>query len=160
MFLVFCVFRVFLGDCVKEVSPTIDIKILKEKIDSLDPIINKALRDALKIEYKKLTGEKEELNQQNKPSSDLFAEMFKKAADEVNRQYIRGTIDYLKKYHPDLNQKIKKMEDRLNDVWIAGIKGNSTLEEFRKVLREWYLLHIKGIEIYKKEGTVKNNMKK
>ena len=40
---------------------------------------------------------------------------------------------------------------RLNEVWKAGLQGKAGIEEFRRTLKEWYLLHLQGIEIYCKE---------
>jgi len=126
-----------------------DIQTLKEKIDKLDPKTHKALRDALTAEYNRLAGGKDQVKSEAVP--DPFAEMFQKAVDEFNRRYVEGTIDYIRKRHPDLYQKMNEAEDRLNEVWKAGRQGKAGIEEFRKTLKEWYLLHLKGIEIYCKE---------
>ncbi len=128
-----------------------DMRALKEQIDKLDPQAHKALRDALTAEYRRLAGEKGGEKPQGQAVSDPFAEMFKKAVDELNRRYIEGTIDYIRKHHPDLYQKTNQAEDRLNEVWKAGLQGKAGIEEFRKTLKEWYLLHLQGIEIYCKE---------
>jgi hypothetical protein len=48
--------------------------------------------------------------------SDPFAEMFKKAMDELKRRHIEGTIDYIEKHHPDLYKKTNEAEDGLNEV--------------------------------------------
>lgn len=127
------------------------MRALKEQIDKLDPQSHKALRDALIAEYNHLAGKKEGTKPQGQAVSDPFAEMFKKAVDELNRRYIEGTIDYIRKQHPDLYQETNETEDRLNEVWKAGIQGKAGIEEFRKTLKEWYLLHLRGIEIYSKE---------
>lgn len=128
-----------------------DIQALKEQIDKLDPQAHKALRDVLTAEYNRLTGEKGQMKSETQALPDPFAEMFKKAVDELNRRYIEGTIDYIRKHHPDLYQKTNDAEDRLNEVWKAGLQGKAGIEEFRETLKRWYLLHLQGIEIYAKE---------
>ena len=128
-----------------------DMQTLKEKIESLDPKDHKALRDALTAEYKRLVGEEGEAKPQTEPVSDPFAEMFKKAVDELNGRYIEGTIHYIRKHHPRLHQETKETEDRLNETWKAGLAGNAGIEEFRKILKRWYLLQLQGIEICSKE---------
>lgn len=128
-----------------------DMQALKEQIASLDPKTHKALRDALMAEYDRLTTEKREEKPQSDQAPDPFAEMFKKAVDELNRQYIEGTIDHIRKYHPELYRKTNDAEDILNEVWKAGLQGKAGIEEFRETLKRWYLLHLQGIEIYAKE---------
>lgn len=81
-------------------------------------------------------------------TADPFAETFKEAVEGLSRQYIEGTINYIREHHPDLYQQTIAQEDKLNEVWIAGREGKASIEEFRKVVEEWYLLHLRGIEIY------------
>ena len=132
-----------------------DKKELEERIKNLDPKSNKSLIVALN----KHLGSplEDEDTAQNGQSTDPFAEMFKKAVDELNRKYVRGTINHICKYHPSLYRKTKEVENKLNEVWKAGLEGNVNLEQFRDVLKEWYLLYSKGIEIYKKERKEKAN---
>lgn len=128
-----------------------DRQALKEQIDKLDPQAHKALRDVLTAEYNRLAKDTGEAKPGAEQVPDPFAEMFKKAVDELNRRYIEGTIAYVRKRHPDLYQKTNEAEDRLNEGWKAGLQGRVGIEEFRKILKEWYLLHLQGIEIYSKE---------
>jgi len=128
-----------------------DIQVLKAQIENLDPQAHKALRDVLTAEYDRLAEGKGEVKPQAEQTADPFAGMFKKAVDDLNRRYIKGTIDYVRKRHPDLYQKTNEAEDRLNEGWKAGLQGKIGIEEFRKILKEWYLLHLQGIEIYSKE---------
>jgi len=69
-----------------------DMRALKEQIDKLDPQAHKALRDALTAEYRRLAGEKGGEKPQGQAVSDPFAEMFKKAVDELSRRYIEGRL--------------------------------------------------------------------
>lgn len=126
-----------------------DMQALKDKIESLDPKAHRALRNALVAEYNRLTGEK--ATAKPRDESDTFADMFRKAGDEINRRYIEGTISYVRKYQPDLYQKTKKAENKLNEVWKAGLEGKASVDEFREVLKEWYSLQLRGIEIYSEE---------
>ncbi|HUU29586.1 MAG TPA: hypothetical protein VM123_17425 [archaeon] len=128
-----------------------DIQALKEKIESLDPKAHKALRDVLTSEYNRLAGGKGKSKPQGETASDPFAEMFEKAADELNRRYIEGTLDYIRKNHPNLCQKTNEAEDRLNEVWKAGLQAKAGIEEFREVLNQWYVLNLRGIKTYSKE---------
>lgn len=77
-----------------------EIQILTEKIKSLDPIAHKALREALAAKYSHLIGERGEAEPQSESTLDPFAEMFEKAVDEINRRYIEGADDYIRKFQP------------------------------------------------------------
>ena len=81
---------------------------------------------------------------------EKFKLMFEKATDKIEKRFINGTIDFIKKHEKSLYERINRTWERLDKVWVAGRKGNATIEEFREVLEEWYLLHIKAIEIYKR----------
>lgn len=135
-----------------------DIQTFKEQMERLDPKTHKALKDALMVRYENLTSEKARIKSCKEQVSDPFAEMFEKAVDELNHRYIEGGIDYIRKSHPELYRKTNNAEERLNTVWKAGLQGKADIEEFRKILKEWYLLHLRGIEIYsqKQEGRVKS----
>jgi len=79
--------------------------------------------------------------------NDKFEIMAKKATDEIEKRFINGTIDFIKEHVRSLYERINRTWERLDKVWIAGRNGNATIEEFREVLEEWYLLHIKAIKI-------------
>jgi hypothetical protein len=49
-----------------------NMQAMKEKIDSLDPKLHKALRDALTKQYNRLAGEARELQLQGEPALDLL----------------------------------------------------------------------------------------
>ena len=128
-----------------------DIKTLKEKIESLDPKVHKSLINTLTEKYNRLAAKKDQIKPQAGSASDPFAKMFKKIADELNRQYIEGTIPYIIGHHPDLYHKINDMDNKLNEVWKTGLEGKTGIEDFRKVLKRWYLLLLQGIKLYTKE---------
>lgn len=125
---------------------------LKEKIKSLDPIAHKSLRDALTARYKRLVGEKEEPKPPSEPAPDPFNDAFKDAVDEINKRYIEGADDHIRKFHPALYQQIDDAENKLNEVWKTGLQGKASIGEFREVLKKWFRLHLRSIEIYHKEN--------
>lgn len=129
-----------------------DAQALKKQLDSLDPRIHGALRDVLLAEYNRIADVRED--RQIGRSDDPFEEMFAGVMERVNIRYVTGTIDFLRKNCPDLYRRINETEDRLNEIWDAGLQGKAGIEEFRSVLDEWYRLHLRGIEIFarKKSG--------
>lgn len=126
-----------------------DIQSFKDKMKNLDPEVHKSLIDALNEHLNRPVGDQKMIK--GDLTSDPFAEMFKKAVDELNRKYIGGTINHIRKHHPGLYQRTKEVENQLNEIWKKGLKRNATPEDFRDVLKEWYLLHTKSIETYKNE---------
>lgn len=94
-----------------------------------------------------------EMEEEHQPKdNDIFELMFKKATDEIEKRYLKGTIDYIIENYGSLYKRINRTWERLDEVWIAGRKGNATIEEFREVLKEWYSLYIKGIKFYKRSA--------
>lgn len=79
-----------------------------------------------------------------KPQEDPFEEMFKKAIAELNKRWVDGTFVYLQAHQPNLYQEINRAESKVDHVWLSGREGRATLDEFRGVLKNYYLLVLKG----------------
>ena len=128
-----------------------DIQVLKDRREGLDPKAHGSLIQALTAQCDERQGSGQNTTRQDEPTPDPFAEMFEKAVDDINKRYIEGTDDYIRKLHPDVYQKTNQAEDKLNEVWKAGLEGKARIEEFRPVLEEWSRLHLRSIEIYSRE---------
>ena len=123
-----------------------DIQTLKSRIESLDPGVHGALREALAAKYRTLTGEDQDAGPGRQ--SDPFDDMFKKVANDLGERYVRGTSDYILDRHPALHQKTEEVDRRMNEIWKAGRQGKASIEGFRTVLGEWHALHLRQIKIY------------
>ena len=42
-------------------------------------------------------------------------------------------------------------EMRLNDLWLSMRGGKNTYDKFRTALKEWKDLHVKAIDLYRKQ---------
>ena len=133
-----------------------ETNFLIEEINNLDPKVNRALIDVLASRYNQsprgqVRGEEKTLGSES--DTDPFAELFQKTVDELNLRYIEVSFDsdYILKRHPDLYWRTEGAEDRLNEVWKAGLEGKATVEEFREALKKWYRLHIEQLAVYKRE---------
>jgi hypothetical protein len=125
-----------------------DLETLKERIENLDPLLHRALRDALLAEYHRRVGQAQVSEPRCRTGGDPFEDAFKKAANDIGERYVRGTDDYVREHHPDLYARTEEADKRMNELWTAGRQGKATIDQFREALNEWYLLHLKGIEIY------------
>ncbi len=128
-----------------------DIQALKEKIDSLDPTMHAALRDALTNEYGRLCGAAPDTEPHHEPIPDLLLDFFQKATDEINKRYIQGTIAYISRDHPDLDRRINEAESAVNDIWLKCERGEASVDEFKEKVEVWYRMNLKAIDIYSKE---------
>lgn len=134
-----------------------NIKELKEKIDSLDPKVHGALLKTLTDEYDRLAATEGKTQGPEETSQDTFLAMFEKVVNELNEMYVEGVTEYIQRQHPRLQAEIDETEDKLNEVWSAGLGAKAGIEEFRQVLERWHRLHLQCIEIYSDEG--ENKMK-
>jgi len=82
---------------------------------------------------------------------DPFECLFQKAMQDLNQRDTNGSSKHIRNHHPDLYRQIDEAERRIDEVWKAGLVGKPTIEEFREVVKHWYLLYLQGIEIYRKE---------
>jgi hypothetical protein len=93
---------------------------------------------------------------QSEPDERLLESEFQKRYQEtvadISAHWIVGTYDFLKIHHPQVDERIRSSENRLNEAWVRGRLGQATREEFEKALAEWARLHHEGMELRKKQG--------
>lgn len=126
-----------------------DIKVLKEKIEGLDPATHGALRNALHVEYQRLTGSLPDLGPDG-IDPELLRKIFQRTVDKINERYIQGTIAHISRNHPDLDRRINDAESAVNDIWFKCERGKASIEEFKAKIEEWYRLNLQAINIYSK----------
>ncbi len=80
-----------------------------------------------------------------------FNNLFQKCVTELSK--LLGASDdlnsFLESNYPDLLAKIDEIEDELNSVWQKGIEGTGTVEQYREVLKRYYKLNEKAIQLFK-----------
>ena len=84
------------------------------------------------------------LSQENSTSGSMES-VFRRSLEEINREYLPGTIDYVKTTDPELWGRIVSAENRLNGAWLNGEDQN-----FSGALNEWRDLYRQAFEIFKK----------
>ena len=77
-------------------------------------------------------------------TSGSMARVFRCALEEINREYLPGTIDYVKTTYPKLWKRIVSAEDKLTEAWLSG-----GVEEFHRALGEWRDLNLQAIKIFR-----------
>ena len=88
------------------------------------------------------------------PSLDQqFEELFKAADKEIRSQYVEGTGEFIREHHPDLNKQISQADEKIQNLWKKGRKGEARIEDFSQALEKWKLLHIQANELFKAENT-------
>jgi len=128
-----------------------DIRKIREMIERLDPVANKALIEALLNKISGINGGPSQVKAGNGISQDVLLDIFNKAVGSLNRKYIEGGTTYIEKYRPYLEKETQKAEEKLNRTWELCSDGKLDTDDFRKDLTEWYKLNLRNIEIYRKE---------
>jgi hypothetical protein len=128
-----------------------DIREIREKIKSLDPVAHKALIEALTKKIASMEGKTIGVKAGNGVSAEAFLDIFNKAVTVLNQKYLEGGSSYIEKYRPYLEKETEKAEEKLNKTWQLCNDGKLDTEDFRKNLIEWYKLNLRNIEIYRKE---------
>ena len=124
-------------------------KNIEHMISSLDPKYHKHLIEVLKGNSDNPKSAIENFGTNDGISADLISEMLKKTMDALNEKYIEGGVAYIDKHHPEISRKLDDAEGKLNAKANAYYDGKIDLEEFKSALKQWYLLHLKAIEIHK-----------
>jgi len=80
---------------------------------------------------------------------DPFGEVFNKALVAIGNRYVPGSFHYGERMLPSVVKEISELEIKLNEIWKSNRKDS--LEEFRGLVKRWYLLNLSVIERYKKQ---------
>lgn len=62
----------------------------------------------------------------------------------------RWGVDYYERIetkNPKIMEEIGRLENDLNSLWVGIRQGNSSIEDFKKALKEWEILHLRIINI-------------
>ena len=59
-------------------------------------------------------------------------------------RYKEGVYEYMYQYHPDMYRRIRELEDEVDNAFLF-----KTTEELKKVLREYWTLHMEAIRKFK-----------
>ena len=132
-----------------------DINVLKERIEGLDPATHGALRNALYVEYQRLTGSLPDLGPDG-IDPELLLKIFQQTVDKINERYMQGTIAHISRNHPDLDRRINDAESAVNDIWFKCERGAASVDEFKEKVEVWYRMNLKAIDIYSKEQKSSN----
>lgn len=96
---------------------------------------------------------------QHSESMDECLKLFLKAAEEINKQYLPGTISFISKYHPDLDHEIDESETDVNNIWFAVEQDKSAVDELRAAVATWYRLNLKAIKIFSSQRSRQNKQR-
>lgn len=124
-------------------------KKVEDIISSLDPKHNKHLIESFKNNLSQEQQARKKSDTDDGISSDLVTEMIRKAMHAINDNYVSGGLSYIDKFYPDLGARIDTTQDELDLKAKACKEGKINIEEFRLVLKKYYFLNLKAIEIYK-----------
>ena len=82
---------------------------------------------------------------------DLFRELFDEAEKEVIKAYLSGAIANAREHHKRVYSNILFTEKTLNELWLRMRRGENTLDQFKGAVKAWQELHLKAIELHRKE---------
>ena len=96
---------------------------------------------------------------QHSESMEECFTLFLKAAEEINKQYLPGTISFISRNHPDLDHEIDESESAVNSIWFAVEQDKSTVDELSAAVATWYRLNLKAIKIYSRQRSRQNELR-
>jgi len=80
----------------------------------------------------------------------IFISIHLMAIRRISRIYPKGTLQFTKANHPELDAKIKQAENGINNLWLDARKSGdyeTNLPRFRKLIRAHVRLTIKAIRL-------------
>jgi len=83
----------------------------------------------------------------------VFRALFDEAGGgrEIEKIYLPGTIAHIRANDETLYNEILLTEMRLEHLWLEMRKGKDTFKQFKATLKEWKDLHLKAIDLYRKQ---------
>lgn len=76
---------------------------------------------------------------------EQYEDYFKDTVEKVSQIYQAGTIDYIRRNHPERWKQYTQAEDRINGLW------DKDLREFKKAVDCWREIELELIELFKKK---------
>jgi len=89
---------------------------------------------------------KEKLPMNTTLSDAPFSKIYQEAIEKIEMEYVDGALAYIRKYHPNLHNKIKDVENDAESIWQTG--DTNRLVEFKGLLDKWVLLSLEGIRLF------------
>jgi len=83
---------------------------------------------------------------------DLFQEIFNESQGPISKVYLPGTIANTREHHKRIYSNILFTEKRLTELWLRMRQGENTVDQFKGAVKAWQDLHLKAIELYRKDG--------
>ena len=82
----------------------------------------------------------------------IFQEIFEEAEREVIKVYLSGAIANAREHYKRIYSNVAFTEKHINELWFRMRQGENTLDQFKGALKAWQDLHLKAIELYRKDG--------
>lgn len=83
--------------------------------------------------------------------NDIFAEkerLLNITLDGLEKVYPRGLYDFLHTHDRDIYTRIDEIEDQLNE----SFRNGGPIDEFKRLLREYWNAHMRAIQAFKRSG--------
>jgi hypothetical protein len=75
-------------------------------------------------------------------------DILNKVLDALEVKYPSGLYDWLYSHDRDLYDRIDEIEDQLNE----SFRNGSPVDEFKRLLRDYWTAHMQGIRLFKAGG--------
>jgi hypothetical protein len=79
---------------------------------------------------------------------ETLSDIYLKTMNEINDQYLEGTIKYIQDHHKELDTKIDEVDKQINEIWKSCLKGEKSIEDFNAALALYKNLYLEGIGLY------------
>ncbi len=102
--------------------------------------LNLAKKSCLKLEKECFLNKKPT---KSNNTEDEYLLLHKKCLATLSKYYVPGTFEYIEAIHPDMFQKLRDIEDRLDELWGYDI------EAFEDVAGEYYNHNLELTNVFK-----------
>ncbi len=84
-------------------------------------------------------------------------ELVRNILEKLNVRYPKGLYEFLYRYHPELYRRMIDIEDSIDQNLL---NADSSIDQLRSILREYWTLHMRAIQIFKDSGKVDSDFRK
>lgn len=82
-------------------------------------------------------------------------ELLRKTIEDLGKCYPKGLYEYLFKFRSDSFRELQQIEDAIDKAYLYG-----SVKNCKAALREYWVFHVKTIQIYKNRSNVDSNLTK
>ncbi len=93
------------------------------------------------------SGTNQDMKSVNVISDIELAEMYAGIFHDLNKHYIEGTFEYIRKKHEKIDTQMNEQDNKINKLWLLCLDGKATFDDFQSAVNDYRTILLKAIRL-------------